>query len=133
MPYALTTHTAEAAETPAKVALAWTPETIEAMAYEKAVKYHLAHPKTFVETMRHESLGFISKDIQSGYYRPDGSREPSFGVCQFYIPSSLKTADGFAVTKEVAVDPEKCLDAAAYNFSIGNASEWTEYRKLTRQ
>lgn len=130
MPYALTTPTAEAAEPPAKVVIVWTPENTAAMAYEKAAKYHLKNPDIFVETMRRESEGFVNPAIQSHYIRADGTREPSFGDCQFYIPSVLKTADGTVVTKEIAVDPEQCLDAAAYNFSIGYAHEWTEYRLL---
>lgn len=82
--------------------------------------------------MRRESAGFASTTIQSGYYRKDGSREPSFGVAQFYIPSSLKTASGATITKEMAIDPEQALDAAAYNFSIGNADQWSAYRKLKK-
>lgn len=128
----LTTPTAEAAVTPVKVAVAWTPETTTAVAYEKATKYHLKNPDLFVETMRRESLGFNDPTIQSGYYRKDGTREPSFGDCQFFLPSTLKTADGLAVTMAIAIDPEQCLDAAAYNFSIGNADRWTQYRILMK-
>lgn len=94
----------------------------------KAQKYGL-NEKHFVETMRRESIGFIDPSIQSGYTMKDGSREPSFGVCQFFIPSVLRTSTGSVVTKEIALDPEQCLDAAAYNFSIGNAGQWTEWRK----
>lgn len=81
--------------------------------------------------MRIESGGFASTTIQSGYYE-NGIRETSYGVCQFYIPSNLKTADGEEITKDIAIDPVKCLDAAAYNFSVGNASQWSAYEKAAR-
>lgn len=104
------------------------PNYLEEIAREKAKKYGI-NVYLFVETMRNESGGFGSTTIQSGYYH-NGVRERSFGVCQFNIPSGLKTASGEEITYDIAVDPEQCLDAAAYNFSVGNANQWTEYRKL---
>ncbi len=120
---------AEAAYVPQQEeAIVWTPEKAEALAHEKARKYKIDE-YLFVETMRRESSGFKSPDIQSGY-QFHGKPEPSYGYAQFFIPSTLKTADGKEITKEIATDPEQALDAAAFNFSEGHASQWTEYRRL---
>lgn len=114
-------HTAEAAETPIEREYV-TPESREALAREKARAFGVDE-ESFVRTLSCESMGFTWND-QSLVIRKDGTREPSFGVAQFYMPSGLKTATGEQITKEVALDPEQALDAAAYNFSIGNQEHW---------
>jgi len=98
-----------------------TEQLIQASAERYAVKYI-----DLYETLDCESMGFIDPAIQSGWYH-NGVRENSWGYAQFNLPSGLKTADGRTITKEIAIDAEEAIDAAAYNFSIGNASQWSCY------
>lgn len=84
--------------------------------------------ESLYKTLDCESVHFADPAIQSGYYYK-GVRENSWGYAQFNLPSSLKTADGRTITKEIAVNPEEAIDATAYNFSIGNAGQWSCYRK----
>jgi len=100
----------------------WTPERGRREAYKASEKYGI-DSEVFVKTMECES-GFQDPTIQSGHYK-NGERETSFGYAQFNLPSGLKTADGETITYEIATDPEKSLDAAAFNFSIGNAHHWS--------
>lgn len=61
-----------------------------------------------------------------------GDHGTSFGVAQFHLPTDLKTAQGTIITKDIALDPIQAIDAASYQFSIGNASRWTCWRNLYR-
>lgn len=108
----------------------YTPEALKEYAYTAAVIHRLKDAELFVKTLECESMYFKHKG--QSLVRANGpfGREPSYGVAQFYIPSGLKTKDGDYITKEVALHPLKAIDAAAYNFSIGNAKHWTCYRKL---
>lgn len=112
------------------IPIEWTPERIEEEARTVATRYGIDE-WAFVETLRCESIGFTWND-QSLVKDPEGpnGREPSYGIPQFYQPSSLKTAQGEVITKEIALDIPQALDAAGYNFSVGNASHWTCFRNL---
>lgn len=105
----------------------WTPETVEELVRQKARKYGVDE-HALAATISCESMGFTWND-QSLVIQKDGTREPSYGYAQFYIPSGLTTASGDEITKKIALDPEAALDAAAWNFSQGNASHWTCFRK----
>lgn len=121
-------HVAEAHEPEPVV---WTPEKGEAEAYKAADKYDLGSlglREDFVKTIKCESR-FAYPEIQSDHYK-NGVRENSWGYAQFNLPSGLTTADDTTITYEIAVDPILSLDAAAYNFSIGNASHWTCFNGL---
>jgi hypothetical protein len=100
-----------------------TEQLIHAAADRYAVRF-----VDLYDTLDCESSHFIDPAIQSGWYH-DGVRENSWGYAQFNLPSHMKTADGREITKEIAVNPEEAIDAAAYNFSIGNATQWSCYRK----
>lgn len=104
----------EAAETPKSVAL---------LIHEAALKYGVDETKLY-RVLNCESAGFTDPKIQSGYYH-DGVRETSYGYAQFHLPSSLKTASGDMITYEIAIDPAQAIDAAAFNFSQGNANQWS--------
>lgn len=103
----------------------WTPERGREQAYVAADKYKI-NREVFVKTMECES-SFSDPSIQSGHYK-NGVRETSFGYAQFNLPSGLQTADGRTITKEIAIDPVQSLDAAAYLFSVGQASAWSCYK-----
>lgn len=111
----------------------WTPESLEALASTTAAKYGLNRHR-FVETLRCESAGFTFVEGQSGVPDSTGpnNREDSWGVAQFHMPSTLKDASGEVMSKEEAQDPAQAIDAAGFNFSIGNASSWTCFRNLPR-
>lgn len=106
----------------------FTPEELEYIAREVAQKYDI-NEEDFVDTLSCESLGFTWND-QSLVVTKSGARETSYGIAQFYMPSVLKTADGQTMTKEMALRPYTAIDAAGYNFSIGNATQWSCYRAL---
>ncbi len=112
---------AEAAQTPPPEVL-----SIDDLITRSAKKYGVNRDILY-KTLDCESIHFKDATIQSGYYR-NGVRENSWGFAQFNLPSGLKTADGRTITKEIAIDPEESIDAAAYNFSIGNAKQWSCYR-----
>jgi hypothetical protein len=116
----LTIPRAEAAQPPTEVV------SIDDLITASARKYGV-NRRVLYETLDCESIHFKDARIQSGYYK-NGVRENSWGFAQFNLPSSLKTADGRTITKEIAIDPAQAIDAAAYNFSIGNAREWSCYR-----
>ena len=120
-----TVYAAEAAEPLIEVAVSLTPGELIT---EAALKYGVNRQHLY-DTLDCESQGFIDPAIQSGWYR-NGVRENSWGYAQFNLPSGLKTADGREITKEIAIDPKEAIDAAAYNFSVGNAGAWTCYRDL---
>lgn len=107
----------------------WTPEATRAFAEKVAEKYGLDW--RFVETLRCESIDFTwnGQSLVPDSNGP-GGHEPSYGIPQFYQPSSLETADGRVVTKEIALNIPEAIDAAGYNFSIGNAPHWTCFRNL---
>lgn len=119
-------HVAEAQEIQAPLEL--TPRTAEDFARETAKKYGINEYR-FTETLRCESLGFADEKIQSGYYK-NKVRENSWGYAQFNLPSKLKTADGRTIDMEIATNGREAIDAAGFNFSIGNASAWSCYRLL---
>ncbi len=121
MPQVLTTPKAEAAEMPIETA---DPATLITQAAEK---YGVNRQRLY-DTLECESDGFRDPAIQSGWIRADGTREPSFGYGQFFLPSSLKTADGRTITYEIAINPREAIYAVAYNFSIGNAPQWSCWR-----
>lgn len=118
-------HVAEAAETPIVETVSLSPGDLIT---EAALKYGVNRQHLY-DTLDCESKGFIDPAIQSGWYR-NGVRENSWGYAQFNLPSGLKTADGREITKEIAIDPKEAIDAAAYNFSVGNADHWTCFRDL---
>ena len=78
-------------------------------------------------TLKCESAGFTVLEGQSQIPDTSGPNgyENSWGIAQFNLPSDLKTADGREITKEIAIVPVEAIDAAAYNFSIGNAGRWS--------
>ena len=115
-------HVAVAAQTPIEEVIPLTPDELITRA---SLKYGVNRQRLY-DTLKCESQNFIDPAIQSGHYK-NGVRETSFGYAQFNLPSGLKTSDGRIVTYEIAIDPEEAVDAAAYNFSIGNASHWTCY------
>jgi len=115
-----------AAETPPKEAISLTPDELITRA---ALKYGVNRQRLY-DTLECESEGFKDPAIQSGYYRKDGKRETSYGYAQFNLPSGLKTVDGRTITYEIAINPSEAIDAMAFNFSIGNANQWTCYRNL---
>lgn len=98
------------------------------LAQEKARKYGVDE-HDFIRTMSCESIDFTwnAQSLVKDSNGPNG-REPSYGLAQFYIPSVLKTADGRTMTKDLALDPEEALDAAAYNFSVGLQYNWSCYK-----
>lgn len=75
------------------------------------------------KTLRCESQNFVDPLIHND------KRENSWGYAQFNLPTDLKTATGATITKEIAIDPQQAIDAAAYNFSIGKWSRWTCFMK----
>lgn len=77
--------------------------------------------KQMLEVIRCES-GFVSQ--QSRHIRPDGTREPSFGVAQIHLPSHPD------VTKEQAMDPEFSVHWMADKFRIGQMKLWTCWKDL---
>ncbi len=72
------------------------------------------------KTLDCESQHFIEPAIHN-----PSKKENSWGWGQFNLPTDLKTSDGRAITKEIAIDPIQAVDAVAYNFSIGKATRWT--------
>lgn len=76
-----------------------------------------------------ESWEFTVVDGQSYIKDPGGpnGRENSWGIAQFNFPTGLENSDGSTITMSDARDPERALDAAAFNFSIGNAERWSCY------
>lgn len=94
-----------------------------------AAERHGVNRERLYSTLECESVGFKDVAIQSDYYH-DGVRENSWGIAQFNLPTDLTTADGRMITKEIAIDPEEAIDAAAYQFAEGRASRWTCYRDL---
>jgi hypothetical protein len=120
-------HVAVAAQTPLEEAIPLSPDELIT---EAALKYGINRQHLY-DTLDCESQGFIDPAIQSGWYR-NGIRENSWGYAQFNLPSGLKTADGREITKEIAIDPKEAIDAAAYNFSVGNARAWTCFRDLPK-
>ncbi len=105
--------------------------SIDQLITDAAKRHHLNREHLY-RTLECESAGFTDVAIQS--FVPDttgpNGRENSWGVAQFHLPSGLTTSSGEIITKEIAIDPEKAIDAAAYQFSIGNASQWSCYNKL---
>lgn len=114
---------AHAAELPEPV---WDPASLEAYARKKAQEYGI-NETHFVRTLSCESEGFTVVDGQSEVLDAKGpnGREDSWGIAQFHMPSSLETASGREITKEIAQDPAQAIDAAAFNFSTGNARHWS--------
>lgn len=105
----------------------FTPEELEEIARAFAREYEIDE-QVFVDTLACESLDFTWND-QSLVIQKDGTREPSYGIAQFYMPSVLKKPNGEVITKEEALKPYVAIETAAYNFSIGNAYHWTCYHK----
>lgn len=102
----------------------YTPETVKHLAYEKARKYDLASKgleDAFVATMSGESMGFTH--LGQSFYYWKGKREESYGICQINLPSHPH------ITKQMATDPDFCLEWSAIQFAKGRANMWTEYRK----
>lgn len=126
MPAVLTQPKAEAAEKPVETA------DTDTLITQAAEKYGVNRQRLY-DTLYCESAGFTDPAIQSRIIRADGTREPSYGYGQFFLPSSLKTADGRTITYEIAINPREAIDSVAYNFSIGNASHWSCWRKLYLQ
>lgn len=118
----------ETVEAKEEVPVEWTPEYAEQFAREVARKYEI-NEERFVETLECESMHFRDPKIQSGHYK-NGVRENSWGYAQFNLPTDLMTADGRIITYEIAVNPAEAIDAAAYQFSIGNAKRWSCYKAL---
>lgn len=100
--------------------------SIDDLIKEDATKYGVNETHLY-KTLQCESANFTVLDGQSEVVRPDGTRENSWGIAQFNLPTDLKTASGEEITKEVATDPEEAIDAAAYNFSKGYATRWSCY------
>lgn len=116
------------AEAKEEVPIEWTPEYAESFARETARKYGIDEER-FIDTLKCESMHFRDPKIQSGHYK-NGVRETSYGYSQFHLPTDLMTADGRIITYEIAVNPAEAIDAAAYQFSIGNAKRWSCYKAL---
>lgn len=102
--------------------------SIDDLITNSAIKYGVSRKRLY-ETLACESANFTVLDGQSSVPDPDGPNgyENSWGIAQFNLPSSLTTADGRTITKEIAIIPEEAIDAAAYLFSIGKAGRWTCY------
>jgi hypothetical protein len=113
--------TVEAAPTPPPVEVL----SVDDLITRSAARYGV-NRKALYDTLDCESMHFKDAKIQSGWYK-NGVRENSWGFAQFNLPSGMKTADGRTITKEIATDPAEAIDAAAYNFSIGNARQWSCY------
>lgn len=54
----------------------------------------------------------------------EGEREDSWGIVQIHLPSHKD------ITKEQTLDPYFAVRYMASEFSTGNASQWSCYRKL---
>ena len=87
-----------------------------------ANKYNVSADKMH-KTIKCES-GYDTQ-IQSKHIRPDGSREQSYGIAQWYIPAGNKKIDGTPFTKEEALNPDIALENMAWYFSQGKSRLWT--------
>jgi hypothetical protein len=101
-------------------------ETIPDNIYEKvnyyAKKYDVSADRMHA-TIVCESNYDVS--VQSKHIRPDGSREQSYGIAQWYIPAGNKKLDGTPFTKEEALNPDIALENMAWYFSQGKSRLWT--------
>lgn len=105
----------------------WTEERIDNEIKTHAEKYGISY--SFLKhTIACESMG--STTVQSRHIRPDGSREKSFGLAQFYIPAKNKTKDGTEITEEMAKDPRIAIETMAWYFSKGKSHLWTCARNV---
>jgi hypothetical protein len=98
----------------------WTPDALERLATETAIRHKLNVYK-FVETLRIESKGFTVVDGQSEVIQKDGTREPSFGTCQIHAPSWP------SVAPEQAKDPVWCMEWMAQKWEQGEEYKWSAY------
>lgn len=110
-----------------KVVYDWTEEETKEYVYEAAEKYN-TYPDRMWQTIKCENPELIP-ELQSLIVK-EGVREDSWGLAQFYLPAGNKTPDGEVITKEIAQDPIKALDAMAWHFSEGRAHLWSCYKKI---
>jgi len=104
-----------------------TPESIERKIEQIAEEYGVDAEimKTVIDC---ESNG--STTIQSYHIRPDGSREQSYGLAQWHIPSKNVAIDGRVFTEEMAKDPEIAIENMAWYFSRGLQGKWSCYNDI---
>lgn len=75
-----------------------------------------------------DGILYYDTKAQSNHERPDGTREQSYGLGQWYIPAGNIGVDGTKITKEQAQDPKYALDTMAFYFSNGKQHLWTCWR-----
>lgn len=105
-----------------EVVIDWTPERIEREIQEKAEQYGVSASE-MKRVIKCESQG--STTVQSRHRRPDGSRERSFGLAQWHIPSGNVAVDGRVFTEEMAKNPAIAIENMAWYFSRGLQEKWS--------
>jgi len=98
-----------------------TPELLEHL-FAEAERYG-ANPEKMRRTIDCESVGWNTA-IRSGYRRPDGSRERSYGLAQIHLP------DWPDITIEQATDPYFAISFMAEHFGQNEGRLWSCYRMI---
>ena len=88
---------------------------------------HGADQEEMYKTVKCETAGTFSTDIQSGYRYKNGKQEQSFGLAQIHLP------DHPHVSKDEAKDPDFALNFMAEKFAAGQKHLWSCYRNLKHQ